>query len=94
MPQLFNMEIFIKTMQCGPFFMFSKEIANKIGLFDETYRIAGDYEWCARAAKQGARFERNQTIAGIFTSDGKTLSGSKNPLQATENARVVTTHTQ
>lgn len=88
-PEAFSKQVFMKTMQCGPFFMFSKSAIESIGLFDATFTIAGDYEWCVRAAKSDMRFLRCRTIAGIFTNDGMTLSGSRSSRHNEENERVV-----
>ncbi len=87
-PPAYDSEIFRKEMHCGPFFMFKKDFFQKVGNFDESYKISGDYEWCTRAAKISA-FEKSDTLGGIFTNDGTTLSGSKSKLQEEENARVI-----
>lgn len=89
MPQTFDRKLFLTTMQCGPFFMFSKSIIDDVGLFDPSFRIAGDYEWCVRATTKNARFLRCDTIGGIFTNDGRSLSGSRSTLQQDENRRIV-----
>lgn len=88
MPAPFSKELFSKTMQSGPFFMFSKAASDKIGSFDATFRIAGDFEWNVRAATSDVRFARCESIAGIFTNDGRSLSGSRSSLQQDENRRI------
>lgn len=88
MPPLFDKGRFMKEMHCGPHFMARRSFFDTVGYFDETFSIAGDFEWCARAAQKGAIFVRNTSVSGIFTNDGTTLSGSRNTLQQDENARV------
>ena len=75
-------------MLCDPFTMIHKRAFDTIGLFDETFYVAGDYEWCVRAAIAGLTFKKNTAIAGIFTSDGTTLSGSRSTRHAQESARI------
>lgn len=87
-PPKFEKNRFSREMHCGPFFMTNKKSFSKIGFFDETFYVAGDYEWCVRAAIFGLKFKKNNTIAGILTSDGTTLSGSRSARHAEENERV------
>ena len=85
---IFDREVFSKEMRCDPFSMINKRCFSKIGFFNETFFVAGDYDWCVRATLYGLTFKRNTTIAGIFTSDGRTLSGSKSTKHAMENDRI------
>ncbi len=38
-------------MLAGPFFMFTPNIYNKVGSFDDRFLIVGDFDWCLRAAQ-------------------------------------------
>lgn len=75
-PPDFSVAEFVQSMHMGPFFLFTKSAYEKIGGFDEQFTIVGDYEWQARAASSGVPFLKSDTVAGIFTNNGKTLSGS------------------
>jgi len=86
-PPIFNREKFSREMHCGPFYLFTKSLYEKIGPYDETFCIAGDYDWCTRAARV-SDLEKSDTLAGIFEKRDGTLSGGKNPLQEEENSRV------
>ncbi len=90
-PPPFDTVEFGQSMHCGPFFMFSKNFYNTVGGFDETFRIAGDFEWCIRASKKGA-FIKGQHIAGTFINQGTSLSGSRNSALAEENKKIYTTY--
>jgi len=79
-PLEFDKKRFLFEMHCGPFFMFTKDIFEKVGSFDVSFIIAGDFEWCARASTT-ARFMKIEEKSG-------TLSGGVNPLQESENARI------
>ncbi len=85
----YDQKLFIKHMYIGPFFITKKEVFDKIGLFDESYKIAGDFEFAVRAAKKNIKFTHDNTLAGIFTNDGQTLSGKKDELQKKENDKIV-----
>ena len=63
-------------MPYGPFWLISKKVYRKVGWFDESFKVAGDFEWSARTQRQG-KFVLSNITAGIFTSDGTTLSGSR-----------------
>src|SRR3989344_6015673 len=87
-PPNFSKAEFIQSMHMGPFFLFTKSAYDRIGGFDEKYTIVGDYEWQARAALNGVQFLKSDTVAGIFTNNGKTLSGSRATQHTTELADV------
>jgi len=76
---------FERSMLCGPFFMFTKSLYQKVGPFDEQFKIAGDYDWCARAAKISDKLVKAKTVAGEFRVDGSGLSAGGSPRQVVEN---------
>jgi hypothetical protein len=80
----FDRETFMRGMYVGPFFLFSRELYERVGPFDERFHIAGDFEWAARAAGL-AEFTRGATIGGAFLLHGGTLSGSGAARQLVEN---------
>lgn len=89
-PPTFDQARFTKEMHGGPFFMFTKETYSKVGPFDESFRISGDFDWCVRVAKQVPEAFAKSTInAGIFEKRPGTLSGGHNPLQDAENFRII-----
>jgi hypothetical protein len=59
----------------GPFVVFSRSVFDRFGLFDEQFRVVGDYEWQLRVASQ-VEFVSGETISGVFFSSGANLSGS------------------
>lgn len=87
-PPEFERETFTKEMHAGPFFMVHKSAFEKYGYFDESFKIAGDYEWWSRATKAGLYAVKNPALAGIFSNNGKTLSGSRDTLHQKENLQV------
>lgn len=88
-PPEFERGRFQKEMHLGPHFMVQRALFDRIGYFDELFKIAGDYEFQTRAAKKGVRFARTLVISGIFRNDGTTLSGSRNELHVEENKRIL-----
>jgi hypothetical protein len=87
-PPAFEKQEFIQSMHIGPFFLFTKKAHERIGGFDEKYTIVGDYEWQARAAKNDVCFLQSAVVSGIFTNNGKTLSGSRSVRHSTELQEV------
>ncbi len=86
-PPKFDRKEFTESMHCGPFFMFSKDFYEKVGPFDESFKIAGDFEWCVRAA-QVSNFIKSNEIGGEFKNNGRSLSGGRNFLHIEENDRI------
>ncbi|MCF7865668.1 MAG: hypothetical protein K9M11_04140 [Candidatus Pacebacteria bacterium] len=86
-PETPEVAVKIKGMPYGPFWLVSSKFIDKVGSFDESFKVAGDYEWSMRTKTKGI-YELSDVVSGIFTSDGKTLSGSKSPIHAQENERI------
>ncbi len=57
--------------------MWRKTLHTKYGLFDETFKIAGDYEMWIRAALQGSIFKKVPEILGVFYHNPGGLSMNK-----------------
>ena len=74
-PLLFHAERFTRNNSLGPFFMASKSLYQRVGAFDEAFRVAGDMEWAGRA-QQLARFHAMQHNGGDFLIHGENLSNS------------------
>ena len=91
-PPEYNQPEFSRSMHCGPFFMINKEFYNKVGPFDEQFKISGDLDWCVRAAKLFGKFVLSKKNAGIFNVDGRGLSAGANPLMAAENQIIYKRH--
>jgi hypothetical protein len=89
-PPIFDQARFTKEMHGGPFFMFTKDVYETVGLFDESFKVSGDFDWCVRAAKVVPEaFAKSSVNAGIFEKRPGTLSGGHNPLQDAENKRII-----
>ena len=87
----FNRAEFTRGMFVGPFFIFRRSLYDRIGPFDEQFRIVGDFDWAVRAAKI-VDFVLGRSIGGVFTSDGRGLSAQVNPRHAAENNIVYLRH--
>ena len=91
-PPVFDKREFIRSMYCGPFFIFTKSLYEKVGPFDEQFKIVGDFDWCIRTAKISDKFSRSDKIAGVFGRYyGSNLSGG-NQRHAAENNIVYIRH--
>jgi len=90
-PPIFDQKEFIRSMHCGPFFIFTKSLYKKVGPFDEQFKIAGDFDWCIRVAKI-SEFKLSKKIAGEFSVYRNALSSGKNPLRETENNVIYRRH--
>lgn len=88
-PPKFDRARFMKEMHLGPHFIVRKSVFEKIGYFDAKFKIAGDFEFQARAATNGVTFQFIPTTSGIFRNDGSTLSGSRSTLHKQENELIL-----
>lgn len=75
-PPQFNPTILHPRGVTGPFFMFTPELYQLAGEFDEDFPIAGDFEWCMRDVVRNARYEKGQSIAGQFFLHGNNITQS------------------
>jgi len=73
------------SFPAGPHFMFSKKAYQAVGPFDEQFKIAGDFDWCARAAAKGLSFAQGREYSGNFRVDGRGLSTGGSPRHVVEN---------
>jgi len=92
-PEIFDKKEFVRSMICGPFFIFKKELYEKVGPFDEQFKIVSDFDWCIRAAKVTDRFKLvDDESAGIFRVDGKGLSAGGKKRHIVEDNVVYIRH--
>lgn len=75
---------FRRSMHAGPFFLLSRRAWETVGPFDPQFRIAGDFDWCARAAGS-LDFVLGREVGGLYVRHPGTLSGGGNPRQVAEN---------
>jgi hypothetical protein len=87
-PAEFESHRFQKEMHIGPFFIATKKAFEKNGMFDASFKIAGDFDWEARGARAGLDFKKINTVSGIFKNNGKSLSGCRDLRQQDENLRI------
>lgn len=75
--------------QCyiGCHFMVRREIATAVGGFDESYMLAGDYEFALRLVAHGLRFTRVDDVLGLFYSGGQGMANAA--LSNSESMRAV-----
>lgn len=88
----FEKRKFETTMTAGPHFMFTKKAYERVGPFDEQFKIAGDFDWCARATQVGLKFQQGKNYSGVFRVDGKGLSAGANTTLIAENNIVYKRH--
>ena len=88
-PPQYDPANFRRKARTSPFFMFSRAIYDVVGSFDPHFRIAGDFDWCARPAALAATFDRGEALSGTFFLHGDNLSGSQNPLEDVEDDIVM-----
>ena len=83
----FNKFELTRSMILGPFFMFKKSLCNKIGFFDEQFKVAGDFDFAIRLAleSKGKMVKEN---LGYYLNAQHGLSTKPNSLQPIEKDQV------
>ncbi len=74
-PMLFDPSNFARGNGLGPFFMASRMLYQRVGAFDEAFRVAGDMEWAGRALTH-VRFHAGLQNGGDFLIHGDNLSNT------------------
>ena len=77
----------LSGMYLGPFFMFSKEIIEKIGYFDEQLYSGADFDFAVRLAR-AANPVYPQGVAGYYLDEGLGASTRPNSLQPLERTVI------
>jgi hypothetical protein len=80
----FDRTEFRRSMHAGPFFLMSRRAWETAGPFDPQLHIAGDFDWCARAAGS-LDFVLGREVGGVYARHRGTLSGGNNARQLAEN---------
>ena len=65
----------VNSPHSGP--MWRKDLHERFGLFDESYRSAGDYEMWLRAASQGSKFKKIHQILSLYYRNPEGISSKK-----------------
>jgi len=75
--------------QCyiGPQFMLRKSVAQTVGGFDESYMLAGDYEYALRLVAHRMSFVHIKETLGLFYSGGMGMASAE--LTYTESIRAI-----
>jgi glycosyltransferase involved in cell wall biosynthesis len=80
-----------RRMEAGPFFLFRRDLFERVGRFDDRFRIVGDWEWIVRALGK-AKFCHSTVNAGAFYIHGGNLSNTGNHRELAEVAVVRLLH--
>lgn len=83
----FSADEFQNAKGVGPFFMISAALFEEIGGFGERVRIAGDFDWAARAVDTG-EFTRSEVVGGVRFQSGAGPSEGGEPRVAAEGNTV------
>ncbi len=86
-PQDFDQSTFVRGMHAGPFVMWRADAGRRAGPWDEQFRVAGDYDFCARLAFEGHGVPVRRTL-GYYLNDGSGLSTDQYGDQRVEGAAL------
>ena len=76
-----------------PATLYKKELFSTVGLFNETYKILGDFEWNVRALiKMRVKFQVLDIIVSVFFADGVSNNPLEKPNVNKEIARIESTY--
>lgn len=78
-----------RSMPFASFWMASKELFNKIGPFDEQFKVASDMDWTIRAALTTDKLVLSNYNAGSFRVDGNGLSAGRKNTNRIVEANII-----
>lgn len=73
----FDKKLLLQGYYGGPNPMWRKALHTQYGLFDESYHLAGDYEFALRLAANGVKFEHIPQILTAFYDDGAGINNGE-----------------
>jgi glycosyltransferase involved in cell wall biosynthesis len=72
----------------GPFPMWRRSLHDKYGLFDERYKICGDYEYWLRIARAGEKFDHFSWPVGLYLKRADSLEHRNQSIATSEAKRI------
>lgn len=72
----------------GPFPMWRRSLHDKYGYFDESYQVAGDYEFWLRISSRGEIFGKMVDTVGMYYNNPTSAEHRNRQLAALENIKV------
>lgn len=76
--------LFLQSYVGGPNPMWRRTLHAQYGMFDDSFQLAGDYEWALRLIAHGVTYRHIPTALTLFYDDGANIN---NPEQAGMEAR-------
>lgn len=83
----FERKIFIFGMHLGPFYMWRKDLCEKIGYWDEQFKSGADFDYAVRLALE-SEGKKTQGLLGYYLDEGIGLSTGKTPWQPIERTVI------
>ena len=80
----YDRALFLKKCKTGPFVAWRKSISEKIGLFDEQFRSAGDFDYWIRVASTFDLAKTPGPAVGYFLNEGAGISTDASGLAMAE----------
>lgn len=84
----FSFEQLKRSCFMGPQPMWRKELHDKYGYFDESFTVAGDWEFWLRMASQGEKFLHLREVLGIYQERRDSLE-HKNTMISSSESEIV-----
>jgi len=72
---------------CGPYPLLKKEAIVKEGMFDESFKISGDYEMWCRLSYRGHKFLKTEELLGVYFRNPEGVSTQNTQERWTTNIR-------
>ncbi len=86
-PPEFDRKEFVRSMHCGPFPMWKKDLSLSAGFFDEQMRSGSDFDLMVRLA-MSFNLKKTQGLLGYYLNEGAGLSTRRGGLQETERTVI------
>lgn len=82
----FDPKLMTKFCSVGPQPMWRRSIHTRLGLFDDSWQLAGDYEMWLRMVAHGETFKHIPEVLGLFFDDGAGINNPEHSAMETRRA--------
>lgn len=91
-PELASSKLLYRSTLPHPSTIFKRSLFEKIGMYDDSYKIAADFEFFVRAFRESANFRYLDQLVAVFSYGGISTSGKYKKLTHDEREQILEKH--
>lgn len=91
-PEPVSSKLLYRSTLPHPSTIFKRSLFEKIGMYDDSYKIAADFEFYVRAFRNGAKFRYVDQLVSVFSYGGISTSSENKKLTHDEREQILAKH--